>query len=233
MSTERETSAREPLSRERVLTAGVELADSDGLDAVTMRGLAETLGVEAMSLYYHVANKEALLDGIAEMVVAEIVAEVADHPPATGPDDWKGALRSRILTARDVMLRHKWAPWVLETRTTMNPAVLHYYHGVLELFRVGGMSWDLTHHALHALGSRALGFSQEMFNPAADSESEQASDELMAAMAAELPYFVEFFEAVVHDDPEDQTLGWCDDQTEFEFSIDVLLDGFERLSQED
>jgi AcrR family transcriptional regulator len=227
--TAQETSQRRPLTRERILAAAVAVADDGGLDALTMRGLADALDVEAMSLYYHVANKEALLDGVAEMVAEEILEEIADLPGATGPEDWKHAMRSRILKARDVMLRHKWAPLVLETRTTMNGAVLRYYHGFLEIFRAGEMTYDLAHHALHALGSRGLGFSQEMFNPAPGTDDEAASDEMLAQMATELPLFIEFMEEIAHDDPEDQTLGWCDDQTEFEFALDLMLEGFDRL----
>lgn len=217
------------MSRERILAAAVSVADDGGLEALTMRGLAGALDVEAMSLYYHVANKEALLDGVAERVVEEILHEVAELPRATGPEDWKQAMRSRILRARQVMLRHKWAPWVLETRTTLNSAVLRYYHGFLEIFQVGGLSYDLAHHAMHALGSRALGFSQEMFDPAPGTDDEQMSEELFAHMATELPLFVEFMEAIAHEDPDDQTLGWCDDQTEFEFALDLMLDGLDRL----
>lgn len=228
-----ETTPKTPLSRERILTTAVAVADAGGLEALTMRGLAEALDVEAMSLYYHVANKEALLDGIAEVVVQEILDEIADLPPATSVGDWKQAMRSRILRAREVMLRHKWAPWVLETRTTMNSAVLRYYHGLLEIFKTGGMSYDLAHHALHALGSRALGFSQELFDPAPGSDDEETSEELFAQMATELPLFVEFMQAIVHEDPEDQTLGWCDDQTEFEFALDLMLDGLDRLRRND
>lgn len=224
-----ETAPRSALSRERILAAAVGVADVGGLDALTMRGLAEVLGVEAMSLYYHVANKEALLDGVAEVVVEEILGEIAGLPGATGPDDWKQAMRSRILRARQVMLRHKWAPWVLESRTTMNGAVLLYYHGFLEIFRAGGMSYDLAHHAMHALGSRALGFSQELFNPAPGTDDEAASEELFARLAPEIPLFVEFMHEIAHDDPEDQTLGWCDDQSEFEFTLDLMLDGLDRL----
>lgn len=220
---------RIPLSKERVLDAAVELADEGGIEALTMRGLAESLDVEAMSLYYHVANKEALLDGIAERVVEEILQEVADVAPATGPKDWKEAMRSTILEARQVMLRHKWAPMVLETRTTMNPSVLRYFHGLLEIFKAGEMSYDLAHHALHALGSRALGFSQEMFNPAPGTDDEEMSEEVFAQMSAELPLFVEFMQAIAHVDPADETLGWCDDKTEFEFALDLQLDGLERL----
>ena len=228
-----EPSSRNPLSRERILAAAVAVADEGGLDALTMRGLADSLGVEAMSLYYHVANKEALLDGVAEMVVEEILREVAGLPEATGPEDWEQAMRSRILRAREVMLRHKWAPWVLESRTTMNSAVLRYYHGLLEIFRSGGMSYDLAHHAMHALGSRALGFSQELFNPTPGTDDEEVSEELFAQMAADIPLFIEFMEEIAHDDPEDQTLGWCDDKSEFEFALDLILDGLDRLRSAD
>lgn len=224
-----EASPRTPLSRERILTKAVAVADEGGIEALTMRRLADALDVEAMSLYYHVANKEVLLDGVAEVVVQEVLSEIADLPSATGPSDWKLAMRSRILRARDVMLRHKWAPMVLETRTTMNPAALRYFHGFLEIFQAGGMSWDLAHHALHALGSRALGFSQEMFDPAPGTDDEEMSEELFAQMATDLPLFVQFMQAVAHEDPEGQTLGWCDDQTEFEFALDLMLDGLDRL----
>lgn len=227
--TTQEATPRRPLNRERILSAAVSVADEGGLDALTMRGLAEALDVEAMSLYYHVANKEALLDGVAERVVEEILAEIAGLPAATGPEDWKQAMRTRILKARDVMLRHKWAPWVLESRTTMNVAVLRYYHGLLEIFRAGGMSYDLAHHAMHALGSRALGFSQELFDPTPGTDDEAVSDELFARLAPEIPLFVEFMQEIAHDDPEDVTLGWCDDQSEFEFTLDLMLDGLDRL----
>ena len=226
---EQDSSGRNRLSKQRILAAAVAVADDGGLEALTMRGLAEVLDVEAMSLYYHVANKQALLDGIAETVVEEILDEIADLPPATGSGDWKQAMRSRILRARDVMLRHKWAPWVLETRTTMNSAVLRYYHGFLEIFKAGGMSWDLAHHAMHALGSRALGFTQELFDPAPGTEDEEMSEQLFAQMQTDLPLFVEFMGAVAHEDPEDVTLGWCDDQSEFEFALDLMLDGLDRL----
>jgi len=229
MVIEEKQETRAPLSRERVLAAAIELADQGGIESLTMRALAERLDVEAMSLYYHVANKEALLDGVAEMVVSEVLEEVADIDTNTTPDTWKDTMRCTILRARGVMLRHKWAPMVLETRTTMNPAVLRYFHGFLEIFHNGGMSWDLAHHALHALGSRALGFSQEMFNPGPGSEDEEGSEEMLEQMMSELPLFPEFMQSIVHTDPEDDTLGWCDDQTKFEFALDLMLDGLERL----
>jgi AcrR family transcriptional regulator len=226
MVTEKAPAARTPLSRERVLTTAVTLADEGGMEAVTMRGLADALGVEAMSLYYHVANKEALLDGVAEVIVDEINVHVADVPAATGPDDWQQAMRARILAARQVMLRHKWAPALLETRTNLSVPVLAYHHGLMEIFRTGGFSYDLVHHALHALGSRAIGFTQEMFDPAPGSEADEEPDVFPEEMAAMFPLMIEMLAEVSHDDPE-TNLGWCDDQTEFEFALDLLLDGLE------
>src|SRR2546423_9464979 len=109
---------RIPLSRRRVLRAAVELADRDGFDSLTMRRLAQELGAEAMSLYHHVANKEAVLDGIVEVILGEIMA-AADEVEAASPEaDWQAALRARILAAREGFLRHRWAPQEVETRTT-------------------------------------------------------------------------------------------------------------------
>jgi AcrR family transcriptional regulator len=218
------TKQREPLSRERVLQGAVALADDQGLDAVTMRNLAESLGVEAMSLYYHVENKSALLDGVVDAVVQEIMEAVAavDGPPPE--EDWKTALRMRILAARSVMLRHKWAPRLIGQQNMMSPNIVLYHEGILEIFRKGGFSYDLAHHALHALGSRAIGFAQELFQP--DSAGEEASAAMLDEMASQFPYIVEMLSEIAHDDDE-STIGWCDDQTEFEFGLDILLDGLE------
>lgn len=218
---------RSPLTRERVLARAVELADAQGIGAVTMRGLASELGVEAMSLYYHVANKEALLGGMVEHVLSEILDEVTGLPAPEPEDDWKPAVRLRILTARRVLLSHPWAPSVLESLTSLSPAAAFYFEGLLGLMRRGGFSNDLAHHALHALGSRALGFTQELFNPG-DTSGEAASAELMAEMSRQLPYLMGMLQEISHDDPE-STLGWCDDQAEFEFGLDLLLDGLDRL----
>lgn len=225
-----DASTRPALSRARVLLAAVALADDEGLGALTMRRLAQALQVEAMSLYHHVANKEAILDGVAEVVLEEIQAAVAD---LDGPDpavDWRGAMRARALAAREVLLRHPWAPQVLESRTEMSPPVIRYFDAVLGILRAGGFSWDLAHHAMHALGSRVLGFTQELFTPADAEAGDAAAEEALAAMAEELPNLVGMMAAVVHDGPG-ATLSWCDDQSEFEFGLDVLLDGLERRRQ--
>ena len=216
------TEARLPLSRGRVLRAAVELADEHGLRALTMRRLAEELGAEAMSLYYHVAKKEDVLDGIVEVVAEEINDAVARVDRGA---DWKQVVRRRILAARQVFLRHRWAPELFETRSSKCLAVLRYYDALVGLMRDGGFSYDLVHHALHALGSRALGFSQELFDPSAG-----ASADVPANLAAELPNLVGLIGEIAHDDPG-STLGWCDDQTEFEFGLDIVLDGLDRLRE--
>ncbi|MBW3619488.1 MAG: TetR/AcrR family transcriptional regulator [Actinobacteria bacterium] len=208
-----------------MLAAAVALADRDGLDALTMRRLAQDLEVEAMSLYHHVANKEALLDGVVEVVVEEIVAatDVAGGP-ATG-DDWRAGLRARILSAREVLLRHPWAPRVLETRTTLSPAVIGYYDGVLGILRAGGFSYDLAHHALHVLGSRTLGFVQELFEPDDPAGADADVTAMLEQLGGRFPHIVGMMAEVAH--ATEGTLGWCDDQFEFEFALDLILDGLE------
>ena len=218
---------RLPLSRDRVLQAAIKIADQGGIESLTMRHLADELGAEAMSLYYYLASKEDLLDGIADAVVAEIndVVGTIDVPSAGA--NWKTAVRQRILSARAVLLRHPWAPRVFETRTSTSRAVLLYYDGLLRLMIDGGFSYDLIHHALHALGSRALGFTQELFDPSAGTSDEETAAAL-EGMADQIPHLVGMFMEVAHDDP-DSTLGWCDDQTEFEFGLDLILDGLDKM----
>ncbi|MFI0480524.1 TetR/AcrR family transcriptional regulator C-terminal domain-containing protein [Actinomadura sp. 9N215] len=221
---------RVPLSRGRVLRAAVELADRDGLDSLTMRRLAQEVGVEAMSLYHHVANKGAVFDGIVEVVLGEIVAAVEEVEAPPPERDWQAALRAQILAAREVLLRHRWAPQVLESRTTTSPLVIAYYDHVIAVLRAGGFSYDLAHRALHVLGSRALGFTQELFQPAGaedDKADEIAAAAIMDQMADRYPHLVGMLAAAVHDNP-DGILGFCDDQFEFEFALDLILEGLER-----
>ena len=221
-----ESDAKPRLSRDKTLQAAVALADQQGIEAVTMRNLASELGVEAMSLYYHVANKDELLAGMVEMVMDEVNSSVEDLDGG----QWKTTLRNRILAARQVLLAHPWTPSLIETRATMTPSVLTYFEATLGLLRSGGFSYDLAHHSLHALGSRALGFSQELFQPDNQPAGQPAGDTL-GTMADRFPNLVGMVAAVSHDDP-DSTLGWCDDQTEFEFGLDLILDGLERMLEE-
>ncbi|MFC8799756.1 TetR/AcrR family transcriptional regulator [Promicromonospora sp. NPDC057138] len=237
------TAPRSVLTRARVLESAVALADRDGLGALTMRSLARELGIEAMSLYHHVANKEDLLDGVVDVVAAEIqdavgrLEPLADDAPLAA---WKPTMRRQILTARAVLVRHPWAPTVLETRTSFSLHIVRYYDSLLGLMRRGGFSYDLIHHAMHALGSRALGFSQELFEPdgavagsAAGGGAKEGADDpaiaLLAQMADQVPHMMEMLAEVTHEGAG-SALGWCDDQTEFEFGLDIVLDGLDRLA---
>jgi AcrR family transcriptional regulator len=211
-----------------VLRAAVAIADRQGIEALTMRSLAHELGVEAMSLYYHVPNKEAVLDGVVDVIIEEIAQAASSIGLPSMPKQWKETMRQRILAGRAVLLRHKWAPPVIATRTTISPAVARYFDGIVGLFRNGGFTYDLAHHALHALGSRALGFTQELFEPEVPQEGEEEAMSMLAEMANQLPHLIGMVQAAVHEDPE-STLGWCDDQFEFEFGLDLILEGLDRL----
>jgi AcrR family transcriptional regulator len=173
-----------------------------------------------MALYRHVGNKEELLDGLVDVVIGEI------DPPHTDTD-WKAAMRERILSARRALLRHPWASRVMESRTAPTPVALAYMDSMIGLLRSGGFSLELTHHVLHAMGSRTFGFAQELFNDTGDSDS-QADAQMWEAMAGTYPYIYEIFSTISHDDASVVGAG-CDDQVEFEFALDLMLDGIERL----
>lgn len=210
---------RTQLTRERVVAAGIELADRDGIESISMRRLAQELGVEAMSLYTHVRNKDDLLDGMVDAVVGEI-------PTDTDGADWKTALRRMVLAARGVVLTHPWAPRPIESRTTVGPATMRYINTVLGILREGGFTVDQAHHALHILGSRLLGFTQDLFDDSGDVDAEAAAH-LAAELGAVLPYVAEMALAATHDG----ALGPCDDDVEFAFGLDFILDGLDRLQR--
>ena len=224
MATKVETEAppREPLSRERVLEAAVSLADRDGVESLSMRRLAQELHVVPMALYKHVVNKDELLDGMIDMIVAEI------DPPIDG-SDWKTAVRERILSARRALLRHPWASRVMESRTEPTPTVLAYMDSMIGMLLAGGFTIDQVHHAMHAMGSRLMGFTQELFNDNTDSTPEMEA-EMYEAMAIALPNIYRLYLTVNHDDGSVVGPG-CDDQFEFEFALDLLLDGLERFRE--
>jgi AcrR family transcriptional regulator len=201
------------LSRKQVLEAAVRLADADGIESLSMRNVGQALGIEAMSLYTHVRNKDDLLDGMVEVVVGEIPIDLDGA-------SWKATLRRTVLSARSALLRHPWAHRVIETRTAPGPATLRYFDTVIGILRDGGFSLDLTHHALHLLGSRVLGFTQDLFDDSGDITPEQA-----AMLAGPFPRVAEMAVAVSHDGG----LGGCDDDVEFAFALDFILDGLERL----
>jgi AcrR family transcriptional regulator len=206
----------------------MELADAEGLPAVTMRRLGATMGVEAMSLYHYLSGKQALLDGLVEEVLTEILDAVeAGHRDAR--DDWQATLRRRFLTARSVMLRHPWAPGLFGSRTTIPPRLYAFYEALLATMVEAGFSYHLAHRALHSFGSMPLGFVQELFSPTptgGDLDAAQAEAD-MAELAATMPHLSAMVASEVHANDGDM-LGWCDSQAEFEFTLDLLLEGFAR-----
>jgi len=218
---EQDERTRAPLSRERILRTAVALADHGGVEAASMRKIAQEVGVVPMALYKHVAGKDELLGGMIDVVVGEI------DPPAADVVDWKAAVRQRILSARQALLRHPWASRVMESRTEPTPTVLAYMDSMIGMFRAGGFSMDLTHHAMHAMGSRLIGFTQELFNDTSDVDPEVEA-EMWGQMADVYPSIYELFRTVSHEDASVVGPG-CDDQFEFEFALDLLLDGLEKL----
>ena len=206
------------LSRDGIVAAAVELADDEGLDAVSMRRIAQRLSVDPMSLYRHVGDKDQLLDAMADAVVDDIARPTPESA-------WPANLRATIMAARSTMLRHPWAATVLARRRDPGPATLTYMDGVMGMLRDGGLSLELTHHALHVLGSRVLGFSQDLFE---DKTAERPDLSAAAAMAARFaathPHVAEMAMAVSHDGG----LGGCDDDLEFAFGLDLILDGLAR-----
>ena len=207
-----------------MLRAAVALADGSGIESVSMRNLAEELGVVPMALYKHVANKEQLLDGMIDVVVGEI------DPPLHGTD-WKSTVRQRILSARQALLRHPWAPRVIESKKNPTPVVLEYMDSMIGIFRAGGFSVNLTHHVMHTIGSRVLGFTQELFNDSRTVDPEM-QEVMLREMGPKFPNVLAIAMAASHEGESVVGQG-CDDQFEFEFALDLLLDGFERLGKQE
>src|SRR5438309_7553744 len=145
------TKPRSPLGRERVLLAAVALADEHGIASLSMRRLGDVLGVEAMSLYNHVANKDELLDGMVDLVFSEI-----DLP--VGGTDWKTAMRERAQSARQALGRHPWVIVLMSTRTSPGPATLRHHDAVIGTLRAAGFSVTLAAHTFSALDSYIYGF---------------------------------------------------------------------------
>lgn len=231
MTEQVEGERRVRLNRDRVLQAAVSLADDVGIEALSMRRLAQELDVVPMALYKHVANKEELLDGMVEVIIGEIDPPVFDF-------DWKSAVRQRVLSARRALQRHPWARQAIESRTNKTPTVLEYMETFIGMFLAGGFSVDLTHHVMHAIGGRMWGFTQELFDDAAGPKVEapaevppEARAAMLQQMAQRYPNIVAIATSMNHDDGSVVGHG-CDDQFEFEFALDLLLDGFERLHEQ-
>ena len=218
--TEPSAKRRTPLSRELVLRTAIALADERGLSELTMRKLAKELGVEAMSLYNHVANKDDLLDGMVDIFFSEIEAPAPDG-------DWKAEMRKRALSTRAALNRHRWAIGRMEGRTSHGPANLHLHNAVLGCLRAAGFSIEMTVHAYSVQDAYIYGFALQE----ADMSSETAED-----FTAEAQRQMAEYEAVLADYPHlVEVVGGhvaesgYDYDAEFLFGLDVILDSLERL----
>jgi AcrR family transcriptional regulator len=192
-----------------VLRAAIEIADKDGLEAVTMRRLGQKLGVEAMSLYHHVGSKEEIVGGMVDL----LVSEVPEPPPDA---EWKAAIRTRSLAAREHLRVHPWAFRVISSHPGLSPAFLRYHDAVIGDLLRGGLSHQLTHTGMHVLGTRTLGFTDDLFL------GNDRGPQIVKAAFAEIksgkyPAILESITDVHHDD-----------DVEFAFGLDLILDGLER-----
>lgn len=216
-SSETGSERREPLSRERVLRAAIVFADEQGIDALSMRKLGRQLGVEAMSLYKHVASKDDLLDGIAELVASEI------HLPAPNTE-WKTAMRDRAISAREVFSRHPWAVGIMEARANPGPASMRYYDTVIGSLRRGGFTVRMASRAFSLMDAYVFGYAAQEINLPFDSTEDVAdiAEAIREQLPAnEFPHFTEMILDYVSR-PE-----W-NFQEEFEFGLDLILDGLEH-----
>jgi AcrR family transcriptional regulator len=213
---------RTPLTSERVLQAAVALADREGVGSLSMRRLAKELGVEAMSLYHHVPGKQALLDGMVDLVFGEIELPAADG-------DWKAAMRRRAVSAREVLARHPWAIALMESRRTPGPANLRHHDAVLGCLRQAGFPVALTAHAYSILDAYIYGFAlQEASLPfdTAEETAEVAGEIFDAFVAEAYPHLTEL--AVEHVLQPGYDYG-----DEYTFGLELILDGLERQAGQD
>jgi AcrR family transcriptional regulator len=206
---------REPLSTERVLRAALALADSDGADGLTMRRLGQALGVEAMSLYKHVPNKDAILDGIVDLVIGEIAL-----PALHG--QWKAQLRLRCVSAHEVLLAHPWACKLVMSRVNVGPAMIRYTDTTLGVLREAGFSVALADHAWAAMDSYLYGFTlRELTFPFQPQEFAEAAETYLPILPpGEFVYLRELAEQVIE--------GSHTPVSSFTFGLDLLLDGLDR-----
>lgn len=215
MSNDR-SARRGSLSGEAVIAGAVELADEIGVEPLTLRKLAAHLGVQPMSIYHHVANKDEILDGMVDAVFAEI-----EMPPADTP--WREAMRVRALSARDALRRHPWAAGMLDSRSTPGPANLGHHDAVLACLRHNGFSVAMTAHAYAVLDAFIYGFAlQERSLPGGGGEElAGVAADMMTAFAADYPHLAEFT-------AEHVTQPGYDFGDEFDFGLELILDGLER-----
>ena len=213
--------SRGPLNRGTVLREAIALADADGLEALSMRRLAERLGVVPMALYKHLADKEDLLDGIVEVLLSDL-----PRPHAERRGSWRASFVQTIDGVRELHRSHPWLRRVLETRTLRTPAVLAHMEHLTSLLLAGGFTADLTHHVMHMFGNRIWGYSPELFNEAAPASAAPRRSTAASPDPADYPGIL----AVVADARARRPAAvGCDEDVEFTFALDVLLDAAERL----
>jgi len=219
--TEPRARRRARLNRDKVVQAAVDLADTDGIESLSMRKLGVALGIEAMSLYSHVANKGEVLDGMIDAVFGEI-----DAPSSR--IKWKSAMRRRAISIRQVMARHPWAIGLMESRTAPGPATLRHHDTVIGMLRAAGFSIELAAHALSALDSYIYGFAlQERNVPSVTGETARLAKLLLTQLSSdEYPHLAEL--TVKH-----VLQTGYDHGNEFEFGLDLILDGLERARHPD
>lgn len=213
----RQAAARTPLNRERVLTAAIEIADERGVGAVTMREVASRLGVEAMSLYNHVANKDDILDGMVDLVIEEF--DLPDHA-----DSWREAMRRRAISAHEVFGRHPWVPLLMDSRESSGPARLRYLNWVLGTLMEAGFTELGAEQAFSLLDSYIYGFGIQQFNFTADSDAspEEMAEAILAVIPAEeYPY--------LHRMASYSMREGYDPEADFAFGLEIILDGLERI----
>jgi AcrR family transcriptional regulator len=220
-----QTDRRLPLNRNRVLQAAISLVDEGGIESLSMRKLGQALGVEAMSLYNHVANKDDLLDGIVDLVLNEIELPAVDQ-------DWEAAIRACAISAHDAFWHHPWACNLIMSSTRVHPARLHYMESLLRTLREAGFSAEETYHAYHTLDSHILGFTlwQVGHTIPGDGPRVTTREELRDFMATffptlrmgDYPYLIEHGEQHLLD-------GSHKEEGEFEFGLRLILDGLKRM----
>jgi AcrR family transcriptional regulator len=211
---------RSRLSRERVLKVAIAHADAGGLDALSMRKLAEELDVAPMALYRHMANKEDLIDGMVDVVFSEVGL------PSVGPD-WRTAMRRRAMSLRDVLARHRWAIGLMESRRNPGPANLRHHDAVIGSLRASGFDMALVAHAYSVLDSYIYGFALTKMNlpfESGDDVAEIAETMLEPFPVNEYPNLVEFL-------AEHVMKPGYDYGDEFEYGLELILDGLERALQ--
>ncbi|RYV52830.1 TetR/AcrR family transcriptional regulator [Pengzhenrongella frigida] len=208
--------ARVRLTRERVLRAAIGVADEHGAGAVTMRAVATQLGVEAMSLYNHVKNKDAILDGMVDIVVDEI-----ELPADAG--DWREAMRRRAISAQRVFARHPWAPPLMDSRTTSGPARLRYFDWVLGVLVDAGFSLDVAIRCFSVLDSYIYGFGrQQLSTTAGEAPPQEKAEEMLSAVpAADFPHLHRMVLRAMD-------VGY-DAEADFAFGLDIILGGLAQV----